>query len=427
MYWLDLTIGTPPQPFRLQLDTGSSDIWVPASNTTACKSQDGGCPGGSLDSQASSTFELTIPGAFQIAYGDNTSDTGDYFTDEVTIGESKFPAGMLTIGLATEVVDGIVTNDGHGLVGVGYQVLASSFAAASAVNMSAPTIVQAMVENKDIARQSYSLYLNDKESGTGSVVFGGVDPTKYEGELVALPVIPNADNVYDRFNVALTGIAIIANGTTNMVTPDDLAVPILLDSGTVSQTLPSDSFSLISTAFAADENGVVACSLAQADISMVYFFGGKHGPKITVPLSAMLEPVEGVKLADGTPACDLYAGAASDPSDYILGDSFMRSGYFVYDLDNNVVAIAQAKLNVTEEAITAIPTGTDIPGCTSTNDFRVTVAAATTTGGSHSGGTSQTTTTTAASSSPTSGAVRSLGTTGLGLLTTSLIIAFSLL
>lgn len=439
-----MTIGTPPQPFRLQLDTGSSDIWVPASNTTACQSQEGGCPGGSLDVQSSSTFQVTIPGAFQIAYGDGTSDTGDYFTDEVTIGESKFPAGMLTIGLATDILDGNVPNDGHGLVGVGYQALASSFEAASAVNLSAPTIVQAMVENGDIERQSYSIYLNTKESGEGAVIFGGVDPTKYEGDLVALPIIPSAGNIYDSFNVALTGIGVIDNGTTHMVTPDDFAVPILLDSGTVSQRLPSEPFTQISTALAADENGLVTCTLLEVDVSVVYYFGGEGGPSITVPLSAMLEPLDGITVGDGTPACLLYMRAAPEPSDYILGDSFMRSGYFVYDLDNNLAALAQAKLDVTEEAITAIPAGTEIPGCTSTNDFKLTPAAATsdsatttaaanaadagqaTSGSVTSEGTSQTATRTAANSTPTSGTVRILGTTRLGLFAISLTILLSL-
>lgn len=54
----------------------------------------------------------------------------------------------------------------------------------------------------------------------------------------------------------------------------------------------------------------------------------------------------------------------------MLGNSFMRSGYFVYDLENHVVAIAQAAPNATKEDITSMePSGTEIPGCTITNTF----------------------------------------------------------
>ena len=47
-----------------------------------------------------------------------------------------------------------------------------------------------MVLNGDIDRESYSLYLNDQANGNGVIIFGGVDTTKYTGDLVALQVLP---------------------------------------------------------------------------------------------------------------------------------------------------------------------------------------------------------------------------------------------
>lgn len=440
-----MTIGTPPQPFRLQLDTGSSDLWVAATNTTACQTQQGGCPGGSLDIEASSTFQVTIPEAFQITYGDGTNDAGDFFTDEVTVGESKFAPGAMTLGLATFVGNGTddFANDGHGLVGVGYHANSVSFAAATAANLSALTIVEAMVENADIDRVSYSLYLNTQESGEGAVVFGGIDTAKYEGDLVALQVHPNEDGVYAEFNVALTGISFIdEDGTTTVLTKDDFAVPALLDSGTVAQRLPTDVYQQIFQGLRV-EQGYVPCSYAQSNASMVYYFGGKGGPSITVPISATLMGVGQDTFEDGTPSCPFLVNEAPQDTGVILGDSFMRSGYFVYDLENNLVALAQAKLNVTEEKIVAIPSGTELPGCTSTNTLVVSVtatasgAAASTTGAGVSeigsgtfslGVASQTSSeTTAASSTPSSAAVRAMGSVGFGFLATIVAITLSFL
>jgi hypothetical protein len=47
LYFANITVGTPGQALSLQIDTGSSDVWVPASSATQCRSaQNGGCPNG---------------------------------------------------------------------------------------------------------------------------------------------------------------------------------------------------------------------------------------------------------------------------------------------------------------------------------------------------------------------------------------------
>jgi hypothetical protein len=89
LYFINVTVGTPGQPFSLQLDTGSSDIWFPSVNADICVQNMQFCPVGTYDSSASSTFaKLNLP-EFQIQYVDGSQIAGEYISDVLNIGDTK--------------------------------------------------------------------------------------------------------------------------------------------------------------------------------------------------------------------------------------------------------------------------------------------------------------------------------------------------
>jgi hypothetical protein len=49
LYYANITAGTPAQALALQIDTGSSDVWLPSSNARLCNTRQG-CAGGSCKS-----------------------------------------------------------------------------------------------------------------------------------------------------------------------------------------------------------------------------------------------------------------------------------------------------------------------------------------------------------------------------------------
>lgn len=50
LYFANVTVGTPGQQLQLQIDTGSSDVWVPAAEAPLCgNQQEGGCPNGQCE------------------------------------------------------------------------------------------------------------------------------------------------------------------------------------------------------------------------------------------------------------------------------------------------------------------------------------------------------------------------------------------
>jgi len=75
--------------------------------------------------------------------------------------------------------------DSHGVMGVGYDTNEAANPSPSGVYAS---VLDNMVSQGVIERKAYSLYLNDLQVNKGSIIFGGIDSTKYTGDLVALPL-----------------------------------------------------------------------------------------------------------------------------------------------------------------------------------------------------------------------------------------------
>lgn len=244
-----------------------------------------------------------------------------------------------------------------------------------------------MVTQKLIDTNAYSLYLDDLDASTGSIIFGGLDSDKFHGNLVQMPVVPhtldNGTTYYSDFGVALTSFALAGKDLTPSGSPPG---PIL-DSGTSLTYLPESLAASIFTELNAyddtqnyDGTGLILvdCSLDSDSKTFDFGFGGTGGSDsvtISVPYNEMIISPDklGVNL-DGyqpegitfTDICVLGILPASEEP-YILGDTFLRSAYVVYDLKNNVIGLAQTNFNSTTSSIvdfqadqTAIPAASGV-------------------------------------------------------------------
>ena len=184
-----------------------------------------------------------------------------------------------------------------------------------------------MVESGAIQRQSYSLYLNDLESGLGDIVFGGVDTGKYDGECVVVPFAEEPDGGFREFLVNLTAITFDggSNGPVSLLR-DTAQVPSLLDSGTTLIEVPQDLFDVLQKAFAIDENNLVACDIrAQSELAIAWSFGGSDGPTIKTSIADIIAPPDGTTDSAGNNICFFGIRAQSDNfPPIILGDAFLR-------------------------------------------------------------------------------------------------------
>lgn len=360
-YIIKLSVGTPPQPFELVLDTGSSDLWVPSVDDTVCQGGNDPCTFGTYDSTQSQTYQLVDPGQFFIQYGDGSANVGDYISDVVTIGGAT--VNNVTLGLALNSSSPIPSETAQGLLGVGFTKLSSAQGLY-------PTLIDDLFSSGAIERRAFSLYLNDAASGQGSILFGGIDTDKYTGDLVTLPIQPDiigGQALFLRYLVDLTAVSFNtgSGSSASVITPSDFAVAALLDSGTTVTILGADIFNNIVAGIGATAINVqgqtmyiTSCSVGNGDAALGFTFGGANGITINVPLSAVLQDAGGT-FGNGDEACFLLMQAADATlPNTILGDAFLRSAYVVYDLDSNQISLAQAKLNSTSDNIHLIPSGT---------------------------------------------------------------------
>jgi hypothetical protein len=165
-------------------------------------------------------------------------------------------------------------------------------------------------------------------------LFGGYDTTRFSGQLVTMPTLPDADGTVRHFQVSLSSLSGIYNGqTTSLTSSTFLSVPALLDSGTSLIWLPSAAYAPVAKWFGAYADGTIDCDLAQESGSVSFGFAGIS---ITVPFSELA-------LFDATTqTCTFGFYDAGADAGWVLGDAFLRSAYVYYDLGNNQIGLAQS-------------------------------------------------------------------------------------
>ncbi|PFH55457.1 hypothetical protein XA68_18276 [Ophiocordyceps unilateralis] len=314
-YFINVTIGVPGQDMALQLDTGSSDVWVPSSNAKLCrKPGDGGCSLGSFNVEESDTFDNDTNSLFSIAYQDQSSSEGTYFKDQFLIGPASLPQFTMGLGARTTIP--------YGLAGVGY---ASDEAALATSPYGSMTWMP--------ARGIFCL-----EQST---------PRKARS--------PSG---------------------SDLLTSEELPLPVVLDSGTTFSYLPQNMANQVWEEVGASWEpqagmALLPCSYASHPGQFSFSFAGPNGPRVSVSMDELVVPFTSGEAPEfesgpyrGQSACALGILNQTGPP-YLLGDTFLRSAYVVYDLSNNEIGIAPTNFNTSKSNIVTFPSrGATIPSTT---------------------------------------------------------------
>ncbi|KAI4893012.1 hypothetical protein NFI96_027338, partial [Prochilodus magdalenae] len=311
-YFGKIGVGTPPQYFYVHFDTGSTTLWI---NSIYCKSS--ACTSHPLFNPSNSSTYHSNQQPFSITYGTG-SVTGIIGYDTVTMGELNVTDQK--IGLGTSEPGNYFAKPLHdGLMGLAFM-------------SNQGTIMDTMIQEGAIEEPVFAFYLSrDSENGS-EVVFGGTDPSQYQGQINWVPVQQEShwQLVFDGFEVnhqntgwCESGCTAIADTGTSLL----LCPPQYVD--TLHQMLGSQQ----------DQNGnyVFDCSEVNSLPLLTFVMNGAY---LYLPPSAYV-----LQEQDSNGNCRSGISQSSEQFRnalpyWILGDVFLRQFYSVFDQGNARVGFA---------------------------------------------------------------------------------------
>lgn len=307
-----IQVGNPPQFFDVIFDTASSLLWLPGKQ---CRSV--ACQHRNRFDNSSRTYQKD-GSPFSIHYGTAVVQ-GGFARDTVSIGgvsilEQDFGEAHRMFGhvFSDSAFDGVF--------GLGFDNIAAGAAVPPFYNM---------MEDKSLYKPIFSLWLNGtSDAVSGELILGGVDRSRFEGQVTFAPVIRKGywEITLQRFAVGNERFtqrrpAVIASGSTLIVLPT-------LDSHRIHRRL----------GMRATEDGrhTIACDRIDSMPNIILTFGGREFP---------LTPRDYIVRWHGECMSAFVAQDIQSPTGpiWVLGSVFLRSYYTVFDMERNRVGFAHAK------------------------------------------------------------------------------------
>ncbi|XP_062384465.1 pepsin A-like [Sardina pilchardus] len=299
-YFGVVSIGTPPQSFRVVFDTGSSNLWVPSvyCRSDACRARNKFSP------SQSSTF-MDTRRFLQIRYGTG-SMTGFLGYDTVSVGGIQVPNQIF--GLSVTEAPFMAHMQADGILGLAYPRLAAAGAQPVFTNM----VQQGLVKNY------FSVYLSRNSESGSEVIFGGYDPNHYTGSIVWIPLSSETYWQITVDSVTVNGKTVACNGGCQAI----------VDTGTSLIIGPSSGISNMNYAVGGN---YVRCGNIRNMPDITFNI---HGHAFTLPASTYVRQ-------SNYYGCNTAFSASGD-SLWILGDVFIREYYAIFDMGQNYVGLAKA-------------------------------------------------------------------------------------
>uniref|UniRef100_A0A8C4RIB2 pepsin A n=1 Tax=Erpetoichthys calabaricus TaxID=27687 RepID=A0A8C4RIB2_ERPCA len=314
-YYGIISIGTPPQSFKVIFDTGSSNLWVPS---IYCSSY--ACSNKPLNHSLCLKFNPTKSSTYRassqtisVQYGTGAM-SGILGYDTVTVGSI----------VDTNQIFGLSKNEPgsflyyvefDGILGLAYPSISAS---------GATPVFDNMMSEGLVSQDLFSFYLSRNGQEGSVVTFGGVDPAYYTGSIHWIPLSSETYWQITVQNVKVKGqVVACVYGCEAIV---DTGTSLLVgDSNNINNILAW-------VGIYKDQNGQYSVNCnnigSMPDVTFVI-----NGVEFALPASAYVMQTSYGCSSGFSPSNDQL---------WILGDVFIREWYSIFDRANNMVGLAKA-------------------------------------------------------------------------------------
>ncbi|KAL2073151.1 hypothetical protein VTL71DRAFT_10475 [Oculimacula yallundae] len=319
-YFTEVVLGSSKALVYMLLDTGAATTWVMGKSCTSgpCKVHN------TFDPTTSTSFK-DAGKTFNISYGSGQVG-GSLATDTISLAGMSF---TMTLGIADTTSDDFNSFPIDGILGL------------SQSKGDYPIFLETLVESKTLKSNVFGVSLNRATDGTntGEINFGEPNTSKYSGSLNYNDVSKDAggDWAIPMANVGL--------GTSQANVKGKLA---FVDTGTSFIFCPPEDAKLLYALVTGAEttNNVTYTVPCTTTTSLTFTFGSTT---YNVDSKDWVSP-----MANGVCTGNIY-GQAVTPGNWLLGDTFLKNVYSVFDADKDRIGFAQKNGVAATVSSTAVP------------------------------------------------------------------------
>uniref|UniRef100_H0XYN6 Peptidase A1 domain-containing protein n=1 Tax=Otolemur garnettii TaxID=30611 RepID=H0XYN6_OTOGA len=327
-----ITIGTPPQTFRVVFDTGCADFWLPSvfCYTQSCNTHE------RFDPQSSSTFNFPSGElrTVKLSYGSGeivgviAYDTLKEHPFLPQIGDLEDINQAFVLSTSVDQAFGSFV-EFDGILGLAYPELAQ---------VRRTPVFDKLWKKGRISENLFAFYLTRKKKNAGGkrgsmLMLGGVDHSYYSGELRWVPVTKQR-----YWQVALDSITV--NGT--IIACHD-GCQAILDTGCSVVDGPNEDVLQIQNIIHAQPSFnnmyVIDCNTTTQLPDVVFVIGGINYP---VPARSYIRKFLQEAFGTCVSAFESFPDNTFGSKTWILGDLFLSLYFSIYDRANNRVGLAPA-------------------------------------------------------------------------------------